>query len=179
MAHPFILLGDALWLDFVNSDRGCVPTPPDLLPDHAAYVRWCEIQCLVPDDDPAAFPRTREFRTQLTALAEAMHGGRQPSAGPIAGLNEILAHSTGSRRLTRVGGTWRLQFQPSGPLRALEAIAGSAAATLAETRTAVRCCSGETCSLFFTDDSPTGNRRWCDALACGGQANVERRRVRG
>ena len=29
----FTLLGDAVWLDFVNTARGRVSSPPDLLPD--------------------------------------------------------------------------------------------------------------------------------------------------
>ena len=40
MADPeFILLGDALWLDFVNTARGRGPVT-DRLPDAAAYHRW-------------------------------------------------------------------------------------------------------------------------------------------
>ena len=172
----FTLLGDALWLDFVNSDRGRTPFPPDLLPDSTAFAHWCEIQHLDPAGDADDIPRVRDLRTRLTELAEAMHDGRQAPAGAVAALNELLARSAGSHQLTRVGGEWRLRFAPARPLGALEAIARSAAATLAETRTAVRRCAGEACSLFFTDESPSGSRRWCDASVCGNHARVERRR---
>ena len=41
MEHPeFTLLGDAVWLDFVNTARGRTADPPDLLPDAAAFARW-------------------------------------------------------------------------------------------------------------------------------------------
>ena len=41
MDHPeFTLLGDAVWLDFVNTALGRVPNPPDLLPDATAFARW-------------------------------------------------------------------------------------------------------------------------------------------
>lgn len=172
----FTLLGDALWLDFINSDRGRIPVPPDLLPDATAFAHWCAVQQLDPPGDATPFPRVLALRTRLTELAEAMHDRRQPPAGAIAALNELLARSAGSQRLTRVGGEWRLGFAPVHPLGALEAITRSAAATLAESRAAVRRCAGETCSLFLLDDSPAGGRRWCDAGVCGGSANVERRR---
>src|SRR5205823_6024726 len=107
------------------------------------------------------------FRARLTELAAALHHGRQPPGGAVAMLNEQLGRSAGSHQLTRVGGEWRLRFAPTRPLAALESIARSAAATLAEARTAVRRCAGETCSLYFTDDSPTSSRRWCDPEACG------------
>lgn len=174
-ADAFTLLGDTLWLDFVNSARGRTISPPDLLPDHAAFVRWCELQHLDPAD-PSGFPAILEFRTCLTELAEALHHGLQPPATAIAALNAHLGQVAGSRRLTRLNGRWRLGFVPFRPLGALEALARSAAATLAEAGTAVRRCAGETCSLFFTDESATGSRRWCDAEVCGRTANVERRR---
>ena len=171
----FTLLGGALWLDFVNSARGRTPSPPDLVADPPAFARWCELQHLEPVES-GAFPAVLEFRDRLTELAEALHDGRQAPGGAIAALNEQLARIPGSRQLTRLGGEWRLGFLPSRPLSALEALARSAAITLAETRIAVRRCAGETCSLFFTDDSPNGSRHWCDPAVCGRNANVERRR---
>lgn len=176
MGHPeFTLLGDAVWLDFINSARGRTPSPPDRLPDAEAYGRWSRAQQLDPDDD-ASFALVRNFREQLTAIAEALHAGLQPPGGAIGALNAQLARCTGSHQLTRIGGGWRLRFAPSRPLRALEAIARSAAATLADPAAVVRRCAGESCSLFFVDGSPAQGRRWCDPVLCGQGARVERRR---
>jgi len=174
--EEFILLGDALWLDFVNSAGGRILDPPDLFPDADAYARWAALQHLDVTGDPVSFARILQFRARLTELAAALHEGRQPPGGAVAALNEQLGRSAGSHQLIRIGGEWRLRFAPARPLAALEAIARSAAGTLAEARTTVRRCSGETCSLYFTDDSPTGSRRWCDPEACGQNARVERRR---
>jgi predicted RNA-binding Zn ribbon-like protein len=174
----FTLLGDALWLDFVNSGRGRTAPPPELLPDADAFARWCRLLYLEPESESVLIGTVRCFRDRLTALAEAMHAGLQPPAASIAALNEQLARSAGTHQLTRVGGEWRLRFAPVRPPAALEAIARSAAATLTEPRTAVRRCAGEHCSLFFTDDSPTGSRRWCVAEICGRDVRVERRRGR-
>jgi predicted RNA-binding Zn ribbon-like protein len=177
MAHPeFTLLGDAVWLDFVNSARGRTLSPPDMLPDAAAFTRWARAQRLMQLDGDAPYGTIRDFRQQLSTLADALDGGLQPPAGSIAAINAILARSTGSHRLTRVGGEWQLQFAPAEPLAPLQAIARSAAATLADSRVVVRRCAGETCSLFVADSSPTRSRRWCVAALCGANLRVERRR---
>jgi predicted RNA-binding Zn ribbon-like protein len=174
--EAFVLLGDALWLDFVNSALGRTPSPPDLLPDPAAFARWIRLHHVEDAVDPAPFRRILELRARLTELAEAMRDGRQAPAGAVAAVNELLAWNTGTQQLTRVNGDWLLRFAPARPLSALAAIARSAAATLANDRVAVRQCAGEACSLFFTDDAQEERRLWCDADVCGKHARVERRR---
>jgi predicted RNA-binding Zn ribbon-like protein len=174
--EEFILLGDALWLDFVNSALGRSLSPPDLLPDPAAFARWTRLHRLDTAAGPSPFPRVVELRARLTELAELLHERRQPPPSLIAVLNEQLARSTGTQQLIRVGGDWHLRFTPERPLAPLEAIARSAAATLADGRIAVRHCAGEACSLFFTDDAQDERRLWCDADFCGRHAHVERRR---
>lgn len=172
----FTLLGDAVWLDFVNSAQGRTPNPPDLLPDAAAFARWAHAQRLLQRDQGPSYEAVRELRDRMTALAGALHAGHRPPAGAIAAINELLGGCGGSDQLVRVSGEWRLQFAPSRPLSALEAIARSAAATLADHSVVVRRCAGETCSLFFCDSSPTRSRRWCDLAACGTGLGIERRR---
>ena len=172
----FILLGDALWLDFINTARGRTVESPDLLPDAEAYAAWCAVQRLDTAADPTSFPQVLEVRERLSGLADALHEGRQPPGRTIAVLNEQLGHSVGSEQLTRVAGDWRIRFAPARPLAALEAIARSAARTLADAAVAVRRCAGDGCSLYFTDTSPTGSRRWCDPAACGLNILIERRR---
>lgn len=172
----FILLGEAVWLDFVNSARGRSPSPPDLLPDVAAFARWARSLRLDPGADRESLGAVHRFRADLTAMAEALHQGLAPPAGAIAALNRVLARSVGRHQLTRVNGAWRLHFAPAQPLAALEAIARSAATTLASSLVRVRRCAGATCSLFLLDETPSGSRRWCSAAACGRESWVERRR---
>jgi predicted RNA-binding Zn ribbon-like protein len=172
----FTLLGDAVWLDFVNSALGRTPDPPDLLPDAAAFARWAVTQRLLQLDRGPPHQSVRALRNQLTALADALHQGHQPPSGPVAAINELLAHCPGGQRLVRVSGEWQLQFAPSRPLSPLQAIARSAAATLVDRSVAVRRCAGDTCSLYFIDPSPTRSRRWCDPATCGANLRVERRR---
>jgi predicted RNA-binding Zn ribbon-like protein len=180
MAHPeFTLLGDAVWLDFVNTTLGRTPDPPDLLPDSAAFARWAVAQRLLQVDRGPPYEAVHRLRDRLTSVAEALDAGRQPSPGAMETLNDLLAGCAGCDRLVRISGEWRLQFTPSRPLAPLEAIARSAAATLVNRSVIVRRCAGETCSLFFLDASPTQSRRWCSAAVCGASLRVERRRSLG
>jgi predicted RNA-binding Zn ribbon-like protein len=177
MAHPeFTFLGDAVWLDFVNSARGREPAPPDLLPDAPAFQRWAQALHLEVDGAATSFGAVRRFRNQLTDLAESLHQGLQLPAATIEAVNDILSRTPGNHQLTRVGGEWRLRFAPARVLTAIETIARSAAATLADPMVAVRRCAGDNCSLFFLDTSPNRSRLWCSPSFCGRHARIERRR---
>jgi predicted RNA-binding Zn ribbon-like protein len=177
MAHPeFTFLGDAVWLDFVNSARGREPTPPDLIPDAIAFGRWARTLHLEVDGSEAPFSAVRRFRDQLTDLAEALHQGLQLPAAAIEAVNDILSRTPGFHQLTRIGGEWRLRFAPTRMLTAIESIARSAATTLADPQVTVRRCAGENCTLFFTDASPNRARLWCSPSFCGRHARIERRR---
>jgi predicted RNA-binding Zn ribbon-like protein len=177
LKSEFTLLGDAVWLDFVNTARGRVSPTPDLLPDAAALARWARAQSIEwnPDDE-LAFEEVLAFRQRLTALAEALHSNLQPPAGAITAINDQLAGTGGCHQLTRISGEWQLRFAPLRRPTLLQAIAASAAAVLAEPLVSIRCCAGQTCSLFFSDTSPNQGRRWCNAAVCGRQVKVERRR---
>ncbi len=174
--EEFILLGDALWLDFVNSARGRIAASPDRLSDPDAWARWSSLQHLDGAGDLVPFAQILEFRARLTELAEAMHDGRVTPAGVIAVLNEHLGRTAGRQQLTRVGGEWRLRFaplRPPGAARGDRPLRRGHAGGRADGRPPLR---GEGCSLLFTDDSADGSRRWCDAAECGRDARIERRR---
>ncbi|MFL5402196.1 MAG: CGNR zinc finger domain-containing protein [Gemmatimonadales bacterium] len=176
MMQEFTFLADALWLDFVNTARGRVAVPPDLLPDDPAVLRWAAIQSLELNGGPPLLGAVIRFRERLTALAEALHAGLQPPAASISAINEHLAPGGGCHQLTRVSGEWRLRFAAERCPGVLEAIAQSAAASLADSLRFVRQCAGQSCSFFFSDDSPNQSRRWCKAELCGRETKIERRR---
>ena len=177
MSQPeFIFLGDAIWLDFVNTARGRTIPPADRLPDAAAYQRWLSTLQLRPDTDDPPLAEIRRIRSALVGLAEALDRGERPPAPAISTINELLRRSDGAEQLTRTGGEWRLQFAPAAPPPALVAVARSAALTLGDPLLLVRQCAGADCSLFFTDDSVAQGRRCCSPEVCGRTARVERRR---
>jgi predicted RNA-binding Zn ribbon-like protein len=176
MTTEFTFLGDALWLDFVNTARGRCPDAPDLLQDESAMLRWAGTQSLELNGGLPPLGRVIQFRERLVAMAEALHARLQPPTASIVAINEHLAHCGGHHQLTRVSGEWRLRFAPQQRPGVLEAIAQSAAASLSDSLRLVRRCAGPGCSLFFCDDSPNQSRRWCSAELCGRETRVERRR---
>src|SRR5918999_1096483 len=116
MGHSeFTLLGDAVWLDFVNSALGRTPHPPDLLPDAAAFARWAVAQRLLQVDRGPPYEAVRSLRDRLTAAAEALDAGRQPPPGAIEAINELLAGCAGSNRLVRVAGEGGGPVSPPPP----------------------------------------------------------------
>ena len=176
MADPeFTFLGDAVWLDFVNTGNGGDADPADRLPDAAAFHRWIKARKLRDDAEPD-FEAALAFRSCLRELALALHAGRRAPSSAIAAINAVLRESTGREQMTREGGAWVLHFAADDPPAALAAIARSAAATLVDPLVCVRACPGADCTLFFTDASPAQSRRWCSPERCGRGTWVERRR---
>ena len=174
--QPFVILGDAIWIDFVNTARGTGPVM-DRLTDHDAYLQWARLEKLPADDPAVALADILEFRERLTSLARAVRLENQAPAGAIHAINAILAKGHGYHQLTRVQGSWRTVFTPVRAAAALDAIARSAAVTLSDPEAIVRQCSGTGCTLFFIDSSPNHSRRWCSSATCGKQLRVERRRT--
>jgi len=173
--HEFVLLGDALWLDFANT-AASPSVGGDQIADPAAYHRWTKAVKLSSDVEGTSFDDVLRFRGRLVALASALSAGRQPPASTIEAINGVLAQFEGHHQLTRVNGAWRTRFRSARPPSALAAIAASAATTLSEPTGTVRQCAGADCTLFFADHSPQQNRRWCSFARCGEKLRVERRR---
>lgn len=170
----FILLGDALWLDFVNTARGREPNPPDRLNSAPAWEAWLEALRL--PSSPAPFDDVRGLRTHLTDLAGALATGQPSPSGSVRAINDLLGSVPGGQRLVRVAGQWQLTFAPNEPPTMLATIARMAAETLALPSPTIRRCAGPTCSLFLLDRSPTQYRIWCSPDYCGRGMRVERRR---
>lgn len=172
----FILLGDALWLDLVNTARNRTRESLDRLRAPADYHRWTKAEKLASDADLVPFEEVLAARERLTALAVSMAAGRRPPAASVDALNRALGRMPGRAQLTRSGGRWSMHLAPDESLRALDAVAWSAATTLSDPHAAVRECAGEACDLFFLDRTPGHTRRFCSAETCGQAVRVERRR---
>lgn len=177
MQGEFVLLGDALWLDFINTRCSREADPPDLLADAREWTRWCGLMQLT--TDPASHPAALTLRDQLTSIATALATGAPVPSQSLRALNLRLQDVPGRQQLVRVSGRWELPFVPANQPGTLDRIALSAAKTLALPQAEVRICAGPTCSLFLLDQSPQLTRRWCSPTHCGRGMRVERRRRTG
>jgi predicted RNA-binding Zn ribbon-like protein len=179
MSDPeFILLGDAVWIDFINTARGRQPDSPDGLADAAAYHRWSKAEKLASDATEVPWPEVLDFRARLLSVATALADDHQPPSSAIHEINRLLMRAEGHHQLTRVGGAWQLAFTSHRTPSALEAIAQSAALTLADAEARVHQCRAAPCTLFFVDRSPGHTRTWCSAEAAAHPTTqIERRRV--
>jgi predicted RNA-binding Zn ribbon-like protein len=176
MGDPeFILLGDAVWLDFVNTGRGRGRSG-DRLTDAAAYHRWAKASRLRSDADAVDYVDVRRLRSRLLRLAEALAAGLPVPAATVSMINQLLRGAEGRQQLVRRSGSWHLDFSPDAAPHALEAIAHSAAGALADPVLRVRQCAGAGCSLYFSDAGTAQDRRWCAEAVCGSAGWVERRR---
>lgn len=168
----FLLLGDALWLEFVNTAGG----PRDTLPDPGAYHRWTKAVRVESPGDAEGFAEALALRGRLSGLAAALTEKRAPPPSSVEAINRLLVALEGREQLVRIGGRWRLRFGTARPPTAVQAVAQSAAQTLANPLAAVRRCANPECGLFFADDSASQSRRWCSRNRCGQRGRVERRR---
>ena len=170
----FILLGDAVWLDFVNTVRGRQPNPPDRLSSPPAWDAWLDSLQLPRATE--SFDEVRTLRTHLSDLAAALATSQPSPSASVRAINVLLASVPGAQQLVRVAGQWQLTFAPTGHPGVLPTLARMAAETLALPAASIRLCEGPTCSLFLLDRSPTQHRRWCSLDHCGRGMRVERRR---
>jgi predicted RNA-binding Zn ribbon-like protein len=175
MGDPeFILLGDALWTDFINT-AATPPGPRDLLPDPPSLLHWTKAVKLSSPAGAADFPTGLDLRHRLLLLAEALGARRPPPASVIETLNGFLSGLAGREQLVRIAGRWQVRFCPDRPAGAFEAIALSAAETLAAPVASVRRCAARGCGLFLVDLTPNQSRLWCGRECCR-PGPLERRR---
>ncbi len=177
MEGDFVLLGDALWLDFINTACGREDDPPDLLTDPREWTRWCGLMQLTAD--PASYAAALALRAQLTDIATALATSTPVPSQSLRALNQRLQDVPGRQQLVRVSGRWELPFVPATQPGTLDRIAMTAAEILALPQSEVRICAGPTCTLFLLDRSPQLTRLWCSPTHCGRGMRVERRRRTG
>ncbi len=180
----FIFLGNALWLDFVNTqiiDGELV----DLIGGGDAFLQWARAAD-IPADERAthgfdtALTETRLFREQLRTAANDLAAGTALNPAFIADINRRMADHPVATVLENSGSGWTTRAKPvtEGPERVLADIASDFARFVATEGTNVRKCSNERCCIMFYDTSKNHTRRWCRMEACGNRAKAAGRRAR-
>lgn len=195
----YVLVGERLWLDFVNSDdathaRG--EPRRDAVETFDGFVGWLSAARVLdeeratamlrraqqqPTGSSAALHEARRLRNVLRALAERGDAPQERATQTaISEINRILGRSAGSRRVEpRSDGGFVRNFVTAGDVFAglmIPIIESAADALVSGELQRVRKCADPRCSRVFYDGSRNGKRRWCDMKTCGNRAKAARHR---
>lgn len=193
----FILIGNHLCLDLVNTQIVQGGRPVDLLESFDDLVAWL-MQTRVIDTNQASeivsnwsndrkaektFERAREFREILRRTVERIVEGQAVPQAAVAQINELLQHHVGHGELRRVNGGFEKHFRVDfgEPIHLLWPVAESACDLLAYGNPSfIKKCENAACVLFFYDLTKNHSRRWCRMSACGNRmkAAAHYRRLR-
>jgi predicted RNA-binding Zn ribbon-like protein len=112
----------------------------------------------------------KRLRTALVALMDDLYSGKSPSEQDIATLNEFSSITPPAIRLDVSGR--KLQTSAGvGVSIVLGLIARDAIELLTgDDFSKIKRCAGDDCSVYFTDHSRPGKRRWCSMSRCGNKA---------
>jgi predicted RNA-binding Zn ribbon-like protein len=182
--HSQLLAGD-LALDFVNSRVGVGDAAMDRFQTDENVIDWLEkvglpVSKITPSSDPLSLLcAARLLRENIRSLVEKRKAGRR---GDVSVLNNFLRYAQSYPQLV-----WNRAQSPSikrieskdRPEALLAPIAEAAAVLLATADfDLVKQCEGETCMLWFSDQTKSHHRRWCSNKICGNRHKVAAYRKR-
>ncbi|QDC02187.1 hypothetical protein FGU64_18065 [Mesorhizobium sp. 8] len=186
-ALDFPFLGNALWVDFLNTQ----PALPgggrgDLIDRPEALGRWARATGEIGPHDPfepdqAEMQETLRFRAVLREGAESLLAGRAPPKTTVSAINEKLARSPVVSTLVEKGAGWELasRFAVGTATVLLGKVAADFAHTLVSGRPdRLRRCEHPGCVMLFIDTSKNGKRRWCSMETCGNREKAASHRAR-
>lgn len=188
MASDFPLVGNLLWLDFVNTEPERDGERVDLLPGFGDLIAWLQAAAGLPADEArqaarwegraegqAVLREALALRAALRDEAERLAEGKSVGQRTVSAINRVLASRPAYRELVREGKRWiaRERSLSSSRHHLLVPIAESAAWLLEHgDPSLVRRCEGSSCVLFFYDTTRNRSRRWCSMEGCGSRAKA-------
>jgi predicted RNA-binding Zn ribbon-like protein len=187
MASDFLLVGNLLWLDFVNTEPVMEGERVDLLRNFGELVAWLQAAAGLPDvearravrwegkEGQAVLPEALALRAALRDGAERLAQGKSVGERMVPAINRVLASRPAYRELIREGKRWVSRERPlsTSPHHLLVPIAESAAWLLEHgDPSLVRRCEGSSCVLLFYDTTRNRSRRWCSMEGCGSRAKA-------
>jgi predicted RNA-binding Zn ribbon-like protein len=181
----FLVVGNHLALDFLNTRPIQNNEPTELLPDFRALLRWFQAAELISIRAAASLQQEwgksargrrtvkamRELREKLRKEILAWEGGSVVHNSTVDELNRLMADYPMRTRLRTKGFGTELWFEPRQPEDLFAPLAHSSATLFADVdRSRVRKCAH--CVLHFLDTSKKGTRRWCSMQLCGNRLKV-------
>lgn len=197
MTPGFPMVGNLLWLDFVNTEPVRDGARVDLLGGYGDLLAFLQqASALSPEEvrRAARWGSTAEggavlregvtLRAALGAGAERMAAGKAPGEAMARAVNRVLASRPAYPELVREGRGWVTRTRPlaASPRHLLVPVAESAAWVLEHgDPSLVRRCEGPSCVLYFYDTTKNRSRRWCSMEGCGSRVKAAAyyRRTRG
>lgn len=185
----FLLVGNYLCLDFINTQLVKAGQPDDRLSDFHSLIAWL-VRSQTLDGKRAeeilgnwenrreaesTFRDAVNLRAALREMAERLVKGKTVPQSTVAAINEWLAHQTGHAELKRARGGFEKRFHADfrQPAQLLWPVAESAADLLCYADLSlVKKCENSACVLFFYDTTKNHSRRWCSMSACGNRMKV-------
>lgn len=181
----FIMVGDHLALDLLNTQAGKGAAEIDLWKTGADVVAWCRNSGIAPQADVSLNDQDGLLAAacDLRALARRLIGQRKRGE-PLdpAPLNRYL-HANLSAPSVSTGSDGKVVLgriaHASAAAQMLGAVAESVAQLLAEGDFAlVKQCEHPDCVLWFYDRTKAHRRRWCSMTLCGNRAKAAQFRKR-
>ncbi len=183
--EKFILVGENLYLDFVNTKIRRNGETCDLLHSEEDFLAWSLAVGLI-DKARAADLRKKitqkdfrdilDFRTTLDEMNIEILNGKKLQTRFIESINNYLKKNIGHREIKLSEGEIKKDFVTNfeEPLQLLAPIAESAADLLAEGDLSyLKRCESNECVLYFYDTTKNHSRRWCSMNNCGNRAKAK------
>jgi predicted RNA-binding Zn ribbon-like protein len=183
----FLLVGNNLSLDFVNTMIADAGKPKDLIEGLADVMSWAIAVRLIEKRDAARhfavwnkkdgdfLSEAVRFRAILRSLFTGILNDEVVKGATLKALNEMLDDQTGFTELVRneTGFEKRFHSDFREPRQVLASVAASAADLLCYGNLdLIKRCEGEGCVLYFYDTTKNHSRRWCSMAGCGNRAKA-------
>jgi predicted RNA-binding Zn ribbon-like protein len=184
----FLLIGNHLSLDFVNTKIMENGVPRDLLNGPEDVAAWAVAVKLLDlsqakkltklwkeVESRDEFEQVLRFRKVLHGLVEAIARGESVKPPTLNAINAQLRKQNGYTEVLPSGEGFTKQFflEILVPSQLLAPVAEAAADLLCYGNPAyVKKCENPSCVLFFYDGTKNHSRRWCSMKACGNRTKV-------
>lgn len=187
--EKFSLIGNNLFLDFVNTQKMRDGQPFETLESFADLVAWLiAVELLEIEQAKDLFEKwndeistvkflqeTIKFRNLLRETAENIADGKGISDETLKAINARLKKQSGFTEIEKGenGFEKRIRIDLSEPSKLLQPIAEAVADFLCYANFEyLRKCESDACVLYFYDTTKNHKRRWCSMKACGNQAKA-------
>lgn len=184
-AGPFLLLGDHVAMDLLNTQAGTGASAVDFWNTGADVVEWCRRKGIAPapdaslEDQAGLLADARQLRAITRQLVEQRKAGEPVDPAP---LNRYLQ---GNASAPHVGldadGKVVMTRTPlaSAAVQMIGTLAESVGQLLAEGDfSLVKQCEHPDCVLWFYDRTKAHRRRWCSMTLCGNRVKAAQFRKR-